>query len=78
MVRAVGNSSAPFLYSQRWAVRMISCGADKSIYFHAEGEVTSVPEWGSGFGEEGVGSPPFPSLRSQEVRGSKSKAPGAW
>lgn len=49
---------------------MISCGADKSIYFRTAQKVREwgFPEGGSG----GLGSLPFPYLRLQEVNAGLS------
>lgn len=52
VVRAVVIARPPSSIASDGQVRMISCGADKSIYFRTAQKVRiwGFPEWGSGWG----------------------------
>lgn len=72
---SAGNSQPPSSVASDGQVRMISCGADKSIYFRTAQKVRLLgfPEWGSSQGW-GWGHYHSPDLRLQEVKGGKSRA----
>lgn len=67
MVRAVGIARPPSSIASDGQVRMISCGADKSIYFRTAQKVRvwGFPEWGRGWGVWVSTVPPAEVVRGE-------------
>lgn len=73
MVRAVGTARRPSSIASDGQVRMISCGADKSIYFRTAQKVRGLgfPEGGSRW-QWGLSTSPLPGVTRGEERRKQS------